>query len=211
MPGIGLKPRKIRTAADDAKLSFWFISSVRGSALSASALSIKRRCGGSRAPLQRIALSFTLRFAGTGTTDLSSLPGVSMTGNPTCRLRAMITLAKGNLLEAPAEALVNTVNCVGVMGKGIALQFKQAFPENFKAYKQACNRDEVEPGKMFVFDRGGLDLKTRRAALPHQLPHEAALEGEVEDGGHRKRPNGANRGDRAAEHPLSCHPTPGLW
>ena len=82
-----------------------------------------------------------------------------MTGNPTCRLRAMITLAKGNLLEAPAEALVNTVNCVGVMGKGIALQFKQAFPENFKAYKQACNRDEVEPGKMFVFDRGGLDLK----------------------------------------------------
>ena len=71
----------------------------------------------------------------------------------------MITLARGDLLEAPAEALVNAVNCVGVMGKGIALQFKQAFPENFKAYKQACKRSKVEPGKMFVFDRGGLDLK----------------------------------------------------
>ena len=71
----------------------------------------------------------------------------------------MITLARGDLFKAPAEALVNTVNCVGVMGKGIALQFKQTFPENFKAYKQACSRGEVEPGKMFVFDRGGLDLK----------------------------------------------------
>lgn len=71
----------------------------------------------------------------------------------------MITLSRGNLLKAPAEALVNTVNCVGVMGKGIALQFKQAFPENFKAYKQACDRGDVEPGRMFVFDRGGLGLK----------------------------------------------------
>ena len=43
---------------------------------------------------------------------------------------------------ADAEALVNTVNCVGVMGKGIALQFKKAFPENFKAYEAACRREE---------------------------------------------------------------------
>ena len=50
----------------------------------------------------------------------------------------MIRIARGNLLEAPAEALVNTVNCVGYMGKGIALQFKQAFPANFKAYERAC-------------------------------------------------------------------------
>ena len=48
-----------------------------------------------------------------------------------------------NLLDATTEALVNTVNCVGVMGKGIALQFKQAFPENFKMYKKACDQGKV--------------------------------------------------------------------
>jgi O-acetyl-ADP-ribose deacetylase (regulator of RNase III) len=55
---------------------------------------------------------------------------------------------------ADAAALVNTVNCVGVMGKGIALQFKKAFPENFKAYEAACRREEVKPGRMFVFETG---------------------------------------------------------
>ncbi|MCX7048795.1 MAG: macro domain-containing protein [Candidatus Sumerlaeota bacterium] len=66
----------------------------------------------------------------------------------------MIENTKGNLLEADAEALVNTVNCVGFMGKGIALQFKQAFPDNFKAYQQACARGEVRPGRMFVHETG---------------------------------------------------------
>jgi len=68
----------------------------------------------------------------------------------------MIRLAKGNLLKAEAEALVNTVNCVGHMGRGIALQFKQAFPENFKAYERACNAEEVRPGRMFIFETGSL-------------------------------------------------------
>lgn len=63
----------------------------------------------------------------------------------------MITQATGNLLEAPAEALVNTVNTVGVMGKGVALQFKRAFPENFAAYEKACKAGEVQPGRMFIF------------------------------------------------------------
>ncbi|MFH0982949.1 MAG: macro domain-containing protein [Planctomycetota bacterium] len=66
----------------------------------------------------------------------------------------MIENARGNLLEADAEALVNTVNCVGYMGKGIALQFKQAFPENFKVYERACEREEVRPGKMLVYETG---------------------------------------------------------
>ncbi|MGB3183613.1 MAG: macro domain-containing protein [Cyclobacteriaceae bacterium] len=56
----------------------------------------------------------------------------------------------GNLLDSEAEALVNTVNTVGVMGKGIALQFKERFPENFLAYKRACKEAKVEVGKMFV-------------------------------------------------------------
>lgn len=68
-----------------------------------------------------------------------------------CGVIIMIKLTHGNLLKADADALVNTVNCVGVMGKGIALQFKQAFPENFKAYAKACKNGEVKPGKMFTF------------------------------------------------------------
>lgn len=61
-----------------------------------------------------------------------------------------ITHKKGDILTEKVEALVNPVNCVGVMGKGLALQFKKAFPENYQQYKLACNNQEVEPGKMFV-------------------------------------------------------------
>lgn len=64
----------------------------------------------------------------------------------------MIKLTQGDILKADAEALVNTVNCVGIMGRGIALQFRKAFPENFKAYKTACDAKQVQPGKMFVYD-----------------------------------------------------------
>jgi O-acetyl-ADP-ribose deacetylase (regulator of RNase III) len=63
---------------------------------------------------------------------------------------------KGDLLAANAEALVNTVNTVGVMGKGVALQFKRAFPDNFKAYQRACKAGEVVPGRMFAFETGQL-------------------------------------------------------
>jgi len=66
----------------------------------------------------------------------------------------MIEVKTGNILEAQAQALVNTVNCVGVMGRGIALQFRKAFPDNYNAYKKACDRNELQPGKMFVFDLG---------------------------------------------------------
>ncbi len=64
----------------------------------------------------------------------------------------MIRSIDGDLLKADAEALVNPVNCVGVMGKGLALQFKKAFRKNFEAYAAACRRGEVEPGRMFVFE-----------------------------------------------------------
>jgi O-acetyl-ADP-ribose deacetylase (regulator of RNase III) len=66
---------------------------------------------------------------------------------------------KGNLLDAQTEALVNTVNTVGVMGKGIALQFKEAFPNNFKVYAEACKRNEVQIGKMLVADEMTLNGK----------------------------------------------------
>jgi O-acetyl-ADP-ribose deacetylase (regulator of RNase III) len=62
----------------------------------------------------------------------------------------MIEYKRGDILREDADALVNTVNCVGVMGRGIALQFKKAFPQNFKDYTAACKKGEVQPGKMFV-------------------------------------------------------------
>lgn len=68
----------------------------------------------------------------------------------------MIEFTTGDILQADAEALVNTVNCVGVMGRGIALQFKNRFPENFQAYAAACASEAVQPGRMFVYETRSL-------------------------------------------------------
>jgi O-acetyl-ADP-ribose deacetylase (regulator of RNase III) len=65
-----------------------------------------------------------------------------------------VTLKSGDLLKDSSEAVVNTVNCVGVMGKGIALQFKQRWPQNFKAYADACKHKLIKPGKVFIHDMG---------------------------------------------------------
>ena len=64
----------------------------------------------------------------------------------------MIELSKGNLLEAQVEALVNTVNTQGIMGKGVALQFKKAFPEMFKAYQKACKNGEIQIGQVYIYE-----------------------------------------------------------
>src|SRR4051812_29596082 len=66
----------------------------------------------------------------------------------------MIEEGNGDLLTSEVEALVNTVNTVGVMGKGIALQFKKAFPTNFRAYRAACARGEIRLGQVWIFDTG---------------------------------------------------------
>jgi O-acetyl-ADP-ribose deacetylase (regulator of RNase III) len=71
----------------------------------------------------------------------------------------MIEFSSGNILASEVEALVNTENTVGVMGKGVALQFKQAFPANYKAYRVACKGEKVELGRMFVWDSGHLGLQ----------------------------------------------------
>jgi O-acetyl-ADP-ribose deacetylase (regulator of RNase III) len=68
----------------------------------------------------------------------------------------MIEYTFGNIFECEADALVNPVNCVGVMGRGLALQFKNDFPENFRAYEAACRCKAVQPGRMFVFETGQL-------------------------------------------------------
>lgn len=68
----------------------------------------------------------------------------------------MIEYKTGDILKANSEAIVNTVNCVGVMGRGIALQFKKAHPDNYRAYARACKEKKVVPGKMFIFVKEGL-------------------------------------------------------
>jgi O-acetyl-ADP-ribose deacetylase (regulator of RNase III) len=68
--------------------------------------------------------------------------------------RSRIELRTGDILRAEADALVNTVNCVGVMGRGIALQFRKAFPTYFEAYAAACKAGAMRPGTVHVFDRG---------------------------------------------------------
>ena len=68
-----------------------------------------------------------------------------------------VEYAHSDIFQVEAEALVNSVNCVGVMGRGIALQFKERYPDNFKQYKAACDRGELEPGRMFVTEMGKAD------------------------------------------------------
>ncbi len=70
--------------------------------------------------------------------------------SPTGIIKMAIKYKIGSLLKEDAEALVNTVNTVGVMGKGIALQFKEKYSLNYKLYKNACKANEVAIGKMFV-------------------------------------------------------------
>lgn len=105
----------------------------------------------------------------------------------------MIEYKVGDILSEEAEALVNTVNCVGIMGRGVALQFKKAFPDNFKAYVLACKLNGVEPGRMFVYETKQLDYpkyiinfptkrhwrgKSRLADIESGLE---ALAGEIQD------------------------------
>lgn len=68
----------------------------------------------------------------------------------------MIECKKGDIFHEDVEAVVNTVNCVGIMGRGLALQFKNAYPENFEFYVDACERNEVLPGRMLTFKTGRL-------------------------------------------------------
>jgi O-acetyl-ADP-ribose deacetylase (regulator of RNase III) len=103
----------------------------------------------------------------------------------------MIRYTQGNLLAAEAEALVNTVNTVGISGKGIALMFKEAFAENFRAYQAAAKAGRVVVGDMFVTER-------------HDMLAAAIAPGMGRAGAGR-----ASAGDHGARHPLDCHPAAG--
>ena len=64
----------------------------------------------------------------------------------------MISFKQGDIFKSEAQTLVATVNCVGVMGKGLAKEFKQRYPDMFKEYAKACKRGELQKGKLFIYD-----------------------------------------------------------
>jgi O-acetyl-ADP-ribose deacetylase (regulator of RNase III) len=84
--------------------------------------------------------------------ELSGLGTISKCGD-----RDVTHRTHGNILKHDADALVNTVNCVGVMGRGVALQFRRAFPENYDAYRKEAKAGQIQPGRMFVFERAAFD------------------------------------------------------
>ena len=89
----------------------------------------------------------------------------------------MMTFTQGNLLDASVEALVNTVNTVGVMGKGIALMFKEAFPANFRAYEEACEQKQSR-----LEDVRDREPDLLRTARDYQLPNQETLAAAFETG-----------------------------
>ncbi len=64
----------------------------------------------------------------------------------------MITYVKGNIFDSPAQVITNTVNCVGVMGKGLALEFKNRIPEMYNDYRKRCENKEVIPGRPYLWE-----------------------------------------------------------
>ncbi len=78
----------------------------------------------------------------------------------------MINYTTGDLLQSGAQALVNTVNTVGVMGKGIALHFKETFPHNFAVYADACRRGQLDPGRMLVVEDTSLTTSVAACLWP---------------------------------------------
>ena len=91
----------------------------------------------------------------------------------------MLELVTGNLLEADTEALVNAVNTEGVMGKGIALQFKKKYPEMFEDYQRACKEGQVQPGRMHVYER--LDLFNPRYIINFPTKRQWRTPSSIED------------------------------
>ena len=70
----------------------------------------------------------------------------------------MIAYCCGDIFESEAAAIVNPVNCVGIMGKGLALEFRKRFPNNFSIYWEVCRRRELDTGQVLIVRERGLDI-----------------------------------------------------
>jgi len=114
----------------------------------------------------------------------------------------VIEIAKGNILEADAEALVNTVNCVGFMGKGIALQFKQALQRTSKPM-----RLPVTPARSCRAGCLFSTMEAHQSALRYQLPHKAPLARQVTHSGYPIWTEGTGRRCPQARCVLDCGTT----
>ena len=82
----------------------------------------------------------------------------------------MIELRKGDLFDSGAQVLVNTVNCVGVMGKGIALEFKERYPDMFKEYAKLCRRNYIKVGKVWIWHEHDLPCHDERCRYVFNFP-----------------------------------------
>jgi len=88
--------------------------------------------------------------------DRANHPNLAWRGGNKGEEPPMIRFKTGDILAEDVEALVNPLNCVGVMRRGVARQFRKEFPENFRAYAEACRQGEVRPDRLFVFEAGAL-------------------------------------------------------
>ena len=70
----------------------------------------------------------------------------------------MVTFIKGDIFRSPAQVLTNTVNCVGVMGKGVALEFKNRYPQMFSDYKSKCDQGKVKPGQPYLWEDDSVQI-----------------------------------------------------
>ncbi len=64
----------------------------------------------------------------------------------------MVTFVKGDIFKSTAQVITNAVNCVGVMGKGVALEFKNRYPQMFNDYKTKCDQNDVKPGQPYLWE-----------------------------------------------------------
>jgi len=107
---------------------------------------------------KRIQIRTAQRFAGEWETQSRWVEAKNLTPRashvPEVDGYPSISHVQGDILLSEADAIVNPVNCVGVMGRGLALQFRDAYPANFLAYESACVRKIVQPGHLFVFETG---------------------------------------------------------
>lgn len=91
----------------------------------------------------------------------------------------MLVVVEGNLLESPAQVITNTVNCVGAMGAGIALEFKKQFPKMYEDYQNRCEKNEVVIGRPYLWTDGESQILNFPTKLHWKNPSQISY---IEDG-----------------------------
>jgi O-acetyl-ADP-ribose deacetylase (regulator of RNase III) len=87
-----------------------------------------------------------------------------------------IKIVRGNIFSSPAQTLVNTINCKGVMGAGIALEFKYRYPKMFQSYQNLCKRGDMEIGKLWLYDQAPTQKKVLNFPTKYDWRNESKME-----------------------------------